>query len=114
MIRRRIRDQMKTIMVGFKHADREKTGFIEEADLLQVLSNHGVDLSALRMQELKTKVKREIGGKLFYTDFLKLWGTGSKFDKDIVNTMVSRGHDRTRARALSLSLSLSFVVNVWL
>jgi Ca2+-binding EF-hand superfamily protein len=84
---RRIRDQTKTIMVGFRHADLEKTGFIEEHDLLQVLSNHGVDLSALRLHELKTKVKREIGGKVAYKDFLKLWGTGSEFDKDIVHTM---------------------------
>ena len=60
MIRRKIRDQIKTIVIGFKHADLGKSGYISEAALLQVLSNHGVDLSALRLRELQTKVKKEV------------------------------------------------------
>eukprot|EP01043_Picozoa_sp_COSAG02_P027730 COSAG02_NODE_1648_length_11502_cov_30.464439_5_plen_1094_part_00 len=87
MIRRKIRDQMKTIQLGFRHADRGNTGFISEEQLLQVLSNHGVDLSALRMHELKTKVPREVGGKVSYKGFLNLWAAGSDFDKEIVNTI---------------------------
>jgi Ca2+-binding EF-hand superfamily protein len=96
MIRRKIRDQMKTILVGFRHADRDKTGFITEAALLQVLSNHGVDLSALRMQELKVKVPREVGGKLSYKGFLKLWGTGSTYDKEIVSTMTGVNKEQAK------------------
>eukprot|EP01044_Picomonas_judraskeda_P012504 COSAG03_NODE_1795_length_3513_cov_3.668424_1_plen_225_part_00 len=39
------------------------------------------------MLELKTKVPREVDGKVSYKGFLSIWGAGSDFDKAIVNTI---------------------------
>jgi Ca2+-binding EF-hand superfamily protein len=96
MIRRKVREHWKPLHVAFKHADRDKTGKLGLQKFTDILESFDIIFSP---DDFAERAKGAMtGGGISYSKFLKPFGKGSNFDKQLCSTI--KGVTRKQAKQM--------------
>jgi len=85
-LRRRVRENWKSLHVAFKHAS-DSEGDMTPVQLREVLYRFDIIMADKQYNALCIEMDEDGDGMISYQEFLKYFGVGSDHDKDVVGTI---------------------------